>query len=212
MTLGQSLAYESMMPKFGFDYKNERLDLAKLFNNENPVCVEIGFGMGVSLVQQATMYPERNYIGIEVHRPGVGSLLAKMKEQQLTNIRVVSHDAIEVLTDMLPNGSINLLQLFFPDPWHKRKHHKRRIVNLEFSQLLHQKITADGLFHMATDWEDYAKHMLKVMQTSPGWQNTSGENNYVPRPADRPITKFEKRGAGLGHGTWDLIYKRINLE
>ena len=211
MTPGQTLAYETMMPIYGFDYKKQILDFSALFGNDGPVSVEIGFGMGSSLVEQAQCYPERNYIGIEVHRPGVGSLLVKMKEVGITNIRVISHDAVEVLTDMVVDDSIELLQLFFPDPWHKRKHHKRRIVNSEFVQLLHSKIQNSGHFHMATDWQDYAKHMLKVMQAAKGWENCSDSDDYIPKPENRPVTKFQKRGEGLGHGMWDLMFSRVEV-
>jgi tRNA (guanine-N7-)-methyltransferase len=212
MTLGQSQAYEAMMPLYGFEYKKALLDFKQLFANDAPVSIEVGFGMGSSLIEQAARYPERNYIGIEVHRPGVGALLLKMKEQSLTNIRVSSADAVEVLTDMIPNDSIELLQLFFPDPWHKRRHHKRRIVKDEFVSLLHSKIQLNGHYHMATDWQDYAKHMLKVMQASQGWENCSESNDYIPQPENRPITKFQKRGEGLGHGVWDLMFKRVALK
>jgi len=208
MTLGQTLAYQSMMPVYGLEYQKQPLDFKELFGNDAPVSIEIGFGMGDSLAQQAARYPERNFLGIEVHRPGVGALLLKMKNLDITNIRVISHDAVEVLTDMVVDASIELLQLFFPDPWHKRKHHKRRIVNPEFVQLLHKKIKNNGHFHMATDWQDYAQHMLKVMQSSQGWHNCSKTNDYIPKPEDRPVTKFQKRGEGLGHGNWDLMYKR----
>ena len=212
MTAGQTLAYETMMPIYGFEYQKQLLDFSTLFANDGPVSIEIGFGMGASLVEQAVRYPEHNYIGIEVHRPGVGSLLVKMKEAGITNIRVISHDAVEVLTDMVADASIELLQLFFPDPWHKRKHHKRRIVNPEFVQLLHRKIKNDRHFHMATDWQDYAQHMLKVMQAADGWKNCSTTNDYIPKPENRPVTKFQKRGEGLGHGMWDLMFKRMEIK
>jgi tRNA (guanine-N7-)-methyltransferase len=211
MTPGQTHAYETMMPIYGFDYQKQLLDFKALFGNDAPVSIEIGFGMGASLVEQAVCYPERNFIGIEVHRPGVGSLLVKMKEAGINNIRVISHDAVEVLSDMLADSSIELLQLFFPDPWHKRKHHKRRIVNPEFVQFLHRKIQTNGHFHMATDWQDYAKHMLKVMRAAEGWQNCSASDDYIPKPENRPSTKFQKRGEGLGHGMWDLMFKRVEI-
>lgn len=209
MTPGQASAYQSMMPLYGFEYQKKRLDLAELFGNDNPVSLEIGFGMGASLAEQAKRYPNRNFIGIEVHRPGVGSLLVRMKEHQLSNIRVISHDAVEVLEDMLADDCLELLQLFFPDPWHKKKHHKRRILNAPFSQLVRSKIKPDGHFHMATDWQNYAEQMLEVMTESPGWANCSESNDYIPQPENRPITKFQKRGEGLGHGVWDLMFKKV---
>jgi len=208
MTPGQTLAFESMMPIYGLDYQKERLNLAALFGNKNPVTIEIGFGMGASLAEQAKRYPERNFIGIEVHRPGVGSLLVRMKEYELANIRVISHDAVEVLADMIEDNSLDLVQLFFPDPWHKRRHHKRRIVNEQFVQLVHKKITPQGYFHMATDWQNYAENMLQVMQSASGWKNCSETGGYIPKPEDRPVTKFQKRGEGLGHGVWDLMFQK----
>jgi len=211
MTLGQSQAFEFMMPIYGFEYQPSLLNLIEMFGNNQPVTLEIGFGMGSSLVEQAAANPDRNYIGIEVHRPGVGALLLKMQERQLSNIRVISYDAIDVLSNMIPDHSIELLQLFFPDPWHKRRHHKRRIVNPEFLSLLHKKVTTDGHLHFATDWQDYAKYMLKVLQTENGWHNCSSSDDYIPRPENRPLTKFEKRGEKLGHGVWDLMFQREAL-
>ncbi len=218
MTLGQKLAYEAMMPKYGLSYKKEVLDFQSLFGNDNPVCLEIGFGMGSSLAEQACLYPERNYIGIEVHKPGVGALLLRAQEQGITNIRVMSHDAVEVLEHMIADDSLSLIQLFFPDPWHKRKHHKRRIVQVEFVTRLFTKLKENGSFHMATDWQDYAQHMLKIMLEcvknhqdsclSPAWVNTSDSNDYIPKPDDRPSTKFQKRGERLGHGVWDLFFSK----
>jgi len=211
MTPGQTSAYLSMMPIYGFEYKKQTLDLPLLFGNDAPVSIEIGFGMGASLAEQAKNNPERNYIGIEVHRPGVGSLLVKMKELELSNIRVISHDAVEVIADMIPDSSIELVQLFFPDPWHKKRHHKRRIVKPTFVELLASKIRVGGHFHMATDWQNYAEQMLEVMQASQGWNNCSDSDDYIPQPKDRPITKFQKRGEGLGHGVWDLMFERSEL-
>lgn len=209
MTPGQTLAFESMMPIYGFEFKKEELNFETLFGNKNPVSLEIGFGMGTSLAEQAKRYPERNYIGIEVHRPGAGSLLVKMKELDVTNIRIISHDAVEVLAEMIKDDSLELLQLFFPDPWHKRRHHKRRIVNDEFVKLIHQKMAPKGHFHMATDWQNYAANMLSVMQKAEGWENCSSTDGYIPKPDDRPVTKFQKRGEGLGHGVWDLMFQKL---
>lgn len=209
MTPGQAHAYESMMPIYGFEYQKEMLDMQTLFGNNNPVALEIGFGMGASLVEQAKLYPNRNYIGIEVHRPGVGSLLVRMKELQVTNIRVISHDAVEVLADMIPDQSLQLLQLFFPDPWHKKRHHKRRIVNQAFVDLVRQKLVTSGHFHMATDWQNYAEHMLEVMVQASGWKNCSADNDFISKPEDRPVTKFQRRGEGLGHGVWDLMFEKV---
>ncbi len=212
MTAGQSMAFEAMMPIYGFDYQDQVLDLTSLFGNDHPITLEIGFGMGASLAEQAANHPNLNFIGIEVHRPGVGALLLRMKEMQLTNIRVISHDAIEVLNNMISDNGLHRLQLFFPDPWHKRKHHKRRIVNQEFADLVAKKLVTGGILHMATDWQDYAEQMLKVMNQAKGWYNCSATNDYVPKPDERPVTKFQQRGEGLGHGVWDLMFKRLEHE
>lgn len=208
MTGGQAEAYKSMLPIYGVDFVKQPIDLKELFGNDNPVTLEIGFGMGTSLAIQAANHPELNFIGVEVHTPGVGSLLARMKELELTNIRVISHDAVEVFEFMLVDNSLQNVQLFFPDPWHKRKHHKRRIVKSEFIQAIRSKLNDQGIFHMATDWQDYAKHMLKEMSAETGWKNLSEDNTYIAKPDFRPVTKFEKRGEKLGHGVWDLMFEK----
>lgn len=207
MTAGQASAFEELMPKYGFEYQQQMLNLGELFGNDNPVTLEIGFGMGASLAEQAANNPEKNYLGIEVHRPGVGSLLARVREGGQTNVRVVSHDAVEVLEHMIPDNSLARVQLFFPDPWHKKRHHKRRIVKSDFVQQLQKKLRSGGVFHMATDWENYAEHMLEVMRAEQGWGNLSESNDFVPKPDSRPITKFERRGERLGHGVWDLMFQ-----
>ncbi len=211
MTGGQAEAYKSMLPIYGVDFVKHPIDLTELFGNNNPITLEIGFGMGTSLAEQAANHPELNFIGVEVHTPGVGSLLARMKELALTNIRIISHDAVEVFEFMIVDNSLQNVQLFFPDPWHKRKHHKRRIVKSEFIQAIHSKLKDNGIFHMATDWQDYAKHMLKEMLAEKGWKNLSTDNTYVAKPDFRPITKFEKRGERLGHGVWDLMFQKDSL-
>lgn len=184
------------------------LDLKDVFGNDNDIVLEIGFGMGKSLVEMAKNAPELNFIGIEVHRPGVGACLMDADEAGITNLRVFEHDAIEVLADCIADESLSKLQLFFPDPWHKKRHHKRRIVQPEFAQKLRSKLKIGGVFHMATDWENYAEHMLEVMQVAEGYKNQSETNDYVPRPDSRPLTKFEQRGHRLGHGVWDLMFER----
>jgi len=177
MTAGQAAAYESMLPAYGVDFVKKPIDLKTLFGNDNPITVEIGFGMGASLAIQAANHPEQNFISVEVHTPGVGSLLSRMKDADVTNIRIISHDAVEVFEHMIVDNTLQCVQLFFPDPWHKRKHHKRRIVKSEFIQEIRSKLTNDGVFHMATDWEDYAKHMLKEMKAEQGWLNLSDKND-----------------------------------
>ncbi len=209
LTKRQEEALESEWAEMGIDFVNEPFDFAKLFNNSNPVTLEIGFGMGTSLVTMAAQNPDQNFLGIEVHAPGVGACLASAKEENITNLRVMCHDAIEVLDFMIPNGSLAMVQLFFPDPWHKAKHNKRRIVQVPFAEKIRSKLIDGGVFHMATDWEPYAEHMLEVMTSVAGYENVSTSGDYVPRPESRPETKFEKRGQRLGHGVWDLMFKRV---
>ena len=166
--------------------------------------------MGQSLAEMAKNAPDQNFIGIEVHTPGVGSLLRMADEEGLTNIRVSKEDAIEVLKESIADESIDCLQLFFPDPWHKKRHHKRRIVNGNFAQLIRRKLKTGGVVHMATDWEPYAEHMMETMSAAEGYKNQAGEGNYTPRPDHRPLTKFEKRGENLGHGVWDLFFEKTD--
>jgi tRNA (guanine-N7-)-methyltransferase len=210
LTKGQESSMNECWPTMGIDFKAELLDWKEVFGNDNPVVLEIGFGMGASLVEMAKNAPEKNFIGIEVHSPGVGACLADAREAGITNLRVMCHDAVEVFEHMIPNGSLSTLQLFFPDPWHKKRHHKRRIVQLGFAEMVREKlIPNEGIFHMATDWENYAEHMIEVMNQAPGFENIAKDGDFVPRPDDRPLTKFEARGHRLGHGVWDIKYKRI---
>ena len=208
LTKGQERALDTLWPIMGVEFSPERLDLVALFGREAPVVLEIGFGMGASLVEMAKAAPEKNFIGIEVHRPGVGACLSAAEEAGVSNLRLFCHDAVEVLEQMIPDESIDMLQLFFPDPWHKARHHKRRIVQPAFVQMLRPKLKLGGEFHMATDWQNYAEHMLEVMNVAPGFANTSEFGDYVPRPDSRPLTKFERRGHRLGHGVWDLSFER----
>ncbi len=208
LTKRQEDALEKEWAEMGIDFINEPFDFAKVFNNSNPVTLEIGFGMGASLVTMASQNPQQNFLGIEVHAPGVGACLASAKEENVSNVRVMCHDAIEVLDCMVPNESLAMVQLFFPDPWHKAKHNKRRIVQAPFAEKIRSKLAVGGVFHMATDWEPYAEHMLDVMKSVEGYKNLSPTGDYVPRPESRPETKFEKRGQRLGHGVWDLMFER----
>lgn len=191
---------------YGLEYQNTPFDFQQIFKNDNPVILEIGFGMGSSLVEMAEQNPDKNYIGIEVHTPGVGACIAYAIEKKITNLRVICHDAIEILQDCIPDESLAGLQLFFPDPWHKSRHHKRRIVQDAFLALLNQKIKPLGFIHFATDWENYAEHMLEVLNRAHTFENTSATNDFIPRPEFRPLTKFEARGERLGHGVWDLYF------
>jgi len=209
LTRGQQRGLDVIWPKYGIEHDAGLLDLDKIFARSAPRVLEIGFGNGASLAEQARQHPEMDFLGIEVHRPGVGNLLQVIERDELTNIRVMQEDAVEILHDQIPVNSLDKVQLFFPDPWHKKKHHKRRIVQLEFAALLRERLKTDGVFHMATDWQHYAEHMLEVMSAAPGYKNLSETNDYVPRPDSRPLTKFEQRGHRLGHGVWDLMFKKV---
>jgi tRNA (guanine-N7-)-methyltransferase len=208
LTPGQQRALEELWPQFGIEHDETVLDLESIFGRSAPRVLEIGFGNGASLLKMAQDNPDTDYLGIEVHRPGVGNLLLGIEREGVKNIRVMSEDAVDILKQQIPDASLDMVQLFFPDPWHKKKHHKRRIVQPDFVQLLYRKLRPGGLFHMATDWQDYAEHMLEVMMAADGFTNTSPTNDYVERPDSRPLTKFEQRGHRLGHGVWDLIFKR----
>ncbi len=209
LTKGQAAAIEKCWPVMGLQHEQGMLDFSAVFGNDNDVVLEIGFGMGKSLVEMAKNAPHLNFIGIEVHKPGVGACLMDADAEGISNLRVFEHDAVEVLADCIPEGSLSKLQLFFPDPWHKKRHHKRRIVQPEFVENLRSRLKIGGVFHMATDWENYAEHMLEVMQAAEKFKNQSETNDYVPRPDSRPLTKFEQRGHRLGHGVWDLMFERI---
>lgn len=208
MTAAQQRGLEEVWPRLGLHVEDGRLDLDAVFGRQAPRIVEIGFGMGASLVEQAETHPDTDFIGIEVHAPGVGKLLDEADKRGLSNLRVYRDDALEVLQRCLPEASLDGLQLFFPDPWPKKKHHKRRIVQLAFVELVRTRLKPGGTLHMATDWEAYAEHMAEVMAEAPGYSNTATDSPYVPRPEFRPLTKFETRGERLGHGVWDLIYRR----
>ena len=209
LTKGQQLALDQYWPVMGVEYQPAPLDMTALFGRDSPLVLEIGFGMGASLVTMAQNNPQQNFLGIEVHAPGVGACLASAKEAGVENLRVMCHDAVEVLEHMIPDNSLRMVQLFFPDPWHKARHNKRRIVQAPFAELVHRKLKLGGVFHMATDWEYYANHMLEVMNSVAGYVNQSATQDYVPRPETRPLTKFEQRGQRLGHGVWDLMFERV---
>lgn len=210
LTKAQGRALETLWDTMGLNHSDGMIDAASLFGNSNPITLEIGFGMGKSLVAMAKAAPQINFIGIEVHRPGVGACLAEAETEGVDNLKVYEHDAIEILADCIPKGSIDTVQLFFPDPWHKAKHHKRRIVKPEFIESIRGALKVDGVFHMATDWENYAECMLEDMTGAPGFGNLSENNDYVPRPDSRPLTKFENRGQNLGHGVWDLQFNKVD--
>jgi len=209
LTKGQQRALAELFPRYGISLQQGALDLDALFGRQAFRILEIGFGNGVSLAEMATKHPENDYLGIEVHRPGVGNLLLQIEKQEFNNIRVSNDDAVEVLEQQIPDASLDAVYLFFPDPWHKKKHHKRRIVQPGFAQLVYRKLKPGGIFHMATDWENYAEHMLEVMSTAKGFENSAGKDNYIARPEYRPLTKFEQRGHRLGHGVRDLVFRKM---
>jgi tRNA (guanine-N7-)-methyltransferase len=208
LTPGQQRALEILWPEFGIDFSEKRLCLQEIFNRDAGKVLEIGFGNGDSLWEMAKADPDRDYIGIEVHRPGVGHLLQLIEKSGIKNCRIISYDAVDVINHQIADNSLDKVQLFFPDPWHKKKHHKRRIVQDEFVNMLAQKIKSGGIFHLATDWEHYAEHMIEVMNRNSNFTNLSTDNTFTPKPDDRPTTKFETRGKKLGHGVWDMLYKR----
>jgi len=210
MTNRQSTAIENLWATMGVDYQESKIDFTALFGRDAPVVLEIGFGMGKSLLEMAKNAPEKDFLGIEVHGPGVGACLADAGAQGITNLRVINHDAVEVIENMIPDNSLATFQLYFPDPWHKARHHKRRIVQPEFIENMRHKLAIGGVIHMATDWENYAEYMLEVLQAATNFKNCSESNDYAPRPAWRPLTKFENRGNNLGHGIWDLLFERIS--
>lgn len=210
LTSGQVKALEQFWPTMGLEHQRGLLNMQEVFARNAPVVLEIGFGMGKSLVEMAKNEPDKDFIGIEVHRPGVGACMADAAEQSINNLRVYEHDAVAVLADCIADNSLTRIQLFFPDPWHKKRHHKRRIVQPDFVQKLRAKLAIGGVFHMATDWQNYAEHMLEVMSQAAGFNNLSVTSDYVPRPEQRPLTKFEQRGHRLGHGVWDLMFEKVN--
>ncbi len=205
----QQRCYDTLMPKFGIPYAAQPLDLDAAFGRSSPKILEIGFGMGESTAAIALTHPENDYLTLEVHTPGVGSLLKQIEEKQLANIRIIQHDAVEVLRDMLAESVLDGAHIFFPDPWHKTRHNKRRLIQPPFVAKLVQKLKPGGYVHVATDWQDYAEQVLAVLSAEPLLENTA--TDYAPRPAYRPLTKFEQRGIRLGHGVWDLVFRRKNI-
>ncbi len=209
MTSGQMRAIKELGPKYLISIeKLQPLQLNNYFGREAPLVLEIGFGMGTSFIEMAKADPDSNYLGIEVHPPGVGSALKLIEENNCTNVRIIQYDAFEVLSKCLFKGSIDIMQIFFPDPWPKKRHIKRRLIDDNFIKLITPLIKSGGQLRMATDWEEYANQMLEVMQRADGFVNTSFDGTFVPRPKWRPLTKFEQRGQKLGHGVWDLVFKR----
>ncbi len=208
LTPAQQRALADLWPSYGIDFEASPLDFTPHFGRLAPLVVEIGFGNGYTLVEMAKAEPAINFIGIEVHRPGVGAALARIDATRLSNVRVISEDAVTVLESMIPAASLAGLRLFFPDPWPKKRHHKRRLVQPAFLELLATRLCPGAVVHMATDWRDYAEQMLELLKQNPEFRNTSADNSYIERPAWRPQTHFEQRGTRLGHGVWDILFTR----
>ena len=209
-TAGQQRALEQLWPKYGVEFSHSTLDLQALFGRAAPRMLEIGFGAGEALLEFARAHPEIDCIGIEVHRPGVGRLLLGAEAATLRNLRVICHDAVEVLQYQLAPASVALVHIFFPDPWPKKRHHKRRLIQPPFVELLAKAIAPGGSLRLATDWEPYAQHMRAVIDASPAFANIAADAGFVARAAERVLTRFERRGQRLGHGVWDLEYRRVN--
>lgn len=206
MSEAQQRYLDTVLPRIGLAYREAPLDLDAAFGRSAPKIVEIGFGMGETTARIAAAHPENDYLGIEVHTPGVGALCKLVDEQGLGNVRIMQHDAVEVLRDMIPDGTLAGVHVFFPDPWRKKRHHKRRIIQPDLVALIAAKLAPGGYLHCATDWEDYAHWMLEVLAGEPALVNSA--DGFAPRPDYRPLTKFENRGLRLGHGVWDLVFRR----
>ncbi len=206
MSVAQQRYLDDVLPRIGLPYRAAPLDLDAAFGRHAPKIVEIGFGMGETTAKIAATQAQHDFLGIEVHGPGVGSLCKLVAEGGLGNVRIVRHDAIEVLRDMIADGALAGIHVFFPDPWRKKRHHKRRLVQADFAALAAAKLAPGGYLHCATDWEDYAHWMLEALSAEPLLQNTA--TGFAPRPDYRPLTKFENRGLKLGHGVWDLLFRR----
>lgn len=206
LTNAQQQAIDALWPQFGIDYQETPLNLTNIFGRDNQKILEIGFGMGNATAEIAIKLPEKDFLAIEVHSPGVGNLLKLIQEHQIHNIRIIRHDAVEVIENMIADNTLDGVHIFFPDPWHKKRHHKRRLIQTNFLNQLMPKLKTGGYIHLATDWEDYAIHMLDTLSSHPNLHNTV--QNYAPKPEYRPETKFELRGKKLGHSIWDLIFTK----
>ncbi len=205
----QKNALENFWTLYGIEVTKATINFAEVFRRSAPTILEIGFGMGEALLELAEKHPENNYIGVDVHAPGVGALLMGIAKKNLPNVRVFNADVIDVLNDAIANQSLSGVHIFFPDPWHKKRHHKRRLINDNFALLIQAKLKSEGYVHLATDWENYAEQMLQVMSNQPGFINVAGNQHFIPRPETRPLTRFEQRGERLGHGVWDLLFIKM---
>jgi tRNA (guanine-N7-)-methyltransferase len=202
----QRRAHDTLLPRFGVEYVSAPLDFDRVFGRSAPRVLEIGFGMGETTAAIAAAHPDTDYLALEVHTPGVGSLLKQLDEQAIGNVRVIQHDAVEVLQHMIAPGALDGAHIFFPDPWPKKRHHKRRLIQPPLVSLLASRLKSGGYVHAATDWEEYAQQILDVFSGEPLLENTV--ESYAPRPDYRPLTKFEQRGLRLGHGVWDIVFRR----
>jgi tRNA (guanine-N7-)-methyltransferase len=209
ITEAQQRALAQLWPKYGIEFSAEPLAAARVFGRDAPRTLEIGFGNGENLAALAGGHPERDFLGVEVHRPGVGRLLRECESQQLTNVRLICHDALEVVAQQITPGWLQEILIFFPDPWPKKRHHKRRLVQDAFAQLLATRLVPGGVLRIATDWQPYALEMLHTLAGIALLQNLAADGRFVPRPAERPPTRFELRGARLGHEVWDLAFRRL---
>jgi tRNA (guanine-N7-)-methyltransferase len=206
MSVAQKRAYDQLLTQYAIPYTPAPLDLTAAFGRCAPTLLEIGFGMGETTAAIALEHPENNYLGIEVHSPGVGSLLKLIDQAGVSNLRLIQHDAVEVVRDMIPLDSLDGVHVFFPDPWPKKRHHKRRLIQPAFVALIASRLKLGGYLHLATDWQEYAQQMLEVLRSEPVLANTV--MGFAPRPEYRPLTKFEQRGLRLGHGVWDVVFRR----
>jgi tRNA (guanine-N7-)-methyltransferase len=211
-TAAQQRALEELWPRYGVEFSQQPLESAALFGRQAPTMLEIGFGAGEALQSFAQTHPEMNCLGIEVHPPGVGHLLLGLEASGLSNVRIIMHDAVEVLERQIAPASLSLIHIFFPDPWPKKRHHKRRIVQPAFVDLLARALMPNGILRLATDWEHYAHHMREIIDSSTLLDNRGGEIGFVSRPSERPLTRFERRGQRLGHAVWDLEYQRVECD
>ncbi len=208
MTSAQQRAWRELWPRWGIGNDGAPFDLVAMFGRDAPLTLEVGFGNGESLIALAAAHPARNYLGLEVHPPGVGHLLLRCEAEGVSNVRIVCDDAVDVLRQRVPDASIDELLLYFPDPWPKKRHHKRRIVQPAFVELVARKLVPGGVLRMATDWQPYAEHMLATASACPWLRNESPTGDFVARPGSRPVTRFERRGQRLGHSVWDLAFRR----
>lgn len=209
LTRGQARTLERLFARYGLECGEERLDAQTLYDRQVPLILDIGFGSGEALAELAARHPQRGYLGIEVYRPGMGQLLRQLEIEAIDNVRLVCADAVEVMRHNIADSTLAGIQVFFPDPWPKQRHHKRRLIQPDWVALAARRLAAGGFLHLATDWQDYAEHMLAVVEQSAQFMNTAGSGQFAPGPADRPSTRFERRGRAKGHDVWDLIFVRV---